>query len=98
MIRIRTTLTSDTPHLPELAALVGQRVEIVVVPQQEPQPLVYRPPTPEQIAAADAALEFLRNSTYDWDAWKDQRAIDLRFEEEALRKWQQGRHPAEGDS
>jgi hypothetical protein len=27
MIRIRTTLTSDTPHLPELASLVCRRVE-----------------------------------------------------------------------
>ena len=29
-IRIHTTLTSDTPHLPELRPLVGRAVEIIV--------------------------------------------------------------------
>lgn len=89
-VRIRTTLTSDTPHLPELGPLVGQAVEIVVTPQPaERPPPGDRPPTPEELAVREDAMTFLRNSTYDWDAWKVQREIDLRHEEEELRKWQQ---------
>ena len=96
-VRIRTTLTSDTPHLPELGPLVGQAVEIVVTPEPAPARLVYRPPSPEQAAAADAALEYLRTSTYDWDAWKVQRAFDERVAEEELRRWQQGSDDGEGN-
>ena len=97
-VRIRTTLTSDTPHLPELGPLVGQAVEIVVTPRPmsagpvvfDTPPAEYPWPSPEVVAAAEAAAERLRNSTYDWDAWKVQREIGLRHEEEELRRWQQG--------
>jgi hypothetical protein len=36
MIRIRTTLASDTPHLPELAPLVGRPVVVTI--EEEPAP------------------------------------------------------------
>ena len=95
IIRIRTTLTSDTPHLPELAPLVGRRVEVIVTPEPtEPQvyetvPAEYPWPTREMLAEREAAMEFLRSSTYDWDARKEQREFDLRHEKEELRKWQE---------
>ena len=109
IIRIRTTLTSDTPHLPELAPLVGRAVEIVVVEAAAPLtapppapavydklPAVYPWPSAEVVAAAEAASERLRNSTYDWDAWREQREIDRRHEEDKLRRWQQKPDTQEG--
>lgn len=45
-VRIRTRLESDTPHLPELAPLVGREVEIVVRPA--PVPAADPPPAPDQ--------------------------------------------------
>ncbi len=53
-IRIRTTLTSDTPHLPELGPLVGHEVEIEVreVPATR-QPGVPSPLPPPGAPVAD---------------------------------------------
>ena len=99
IIRIRTTLTSDTPHLPELAPLVGRRVEVIVLAEPATTPIPEdRPPTPEELAIRAEAMEFLRNSTYDWDAWREQRNYDQKVAEEELRQWQseqaaEGRRP-----
>ncbi len=94
-VRIRTTLTSDTPHLPELAPLVGRVVEIVVIPQpvvHDRVPAEYPWPSPEVVAAAEAAAVELRDSSeYDWDAWRVGREHDRKVAAEELRKWQQER-------
>lgn len=79
MIRIRTTLTSDTPHLPELAALVGRRVSIVV--EEDPASADEAGPAPATLAVRHAAAARLRASTYDFDALADQDAIDLADQE-----------------
>jgi hypothetical protein len=119
-IRIRTTLTSDTPHLPELKPLIGQTVEITV--QAQPDPAVREefwdavgriPDTEEEWATRQAkfrawradprfaaywptldhmletdfasvqrskeaaqAAQALRDSGYDFDAWREQREFD----------------------
>ena len=71
MIRIRTTLTSDTPHLPELAPLVGRRVSITVVEE----PATGQPGTPRVMpgtgdwAAADRALQALHDSGFDFGVY-----------------------------
>lgn len=78
MTRIRTTLTSDTPHLPELAPLVGRRVRITV----EGEPAEGEPGTPAVIpgtgdwAAAERTARAPRHSGYDWNAWREQRDFD----------------------
>lgn len=79
MIRICTTLTSDTPHLPDLAPLVGRRVSIVV--QEEPASAAEAGPTPAVLAIRHAAAARLRASTYDFDTLAGQDAIDLADQE-----------------
>ena len=86
MIRIRTTLTSDTPHLPELAPLVGRRVSITVEEEPAAPPLppgVAAPdlPTSEQLAQRHAAAERLSRSTYNRNVLAEQDAIDLADQE-----------------
>ena len=85
-IRIRTTLTSDTPHLPELAPLVGRRVEIVVWEEQSThEPWVL--PTPDQIAAGEQAAKELRESGFDWDYYQEYKATQKRLAaEKAVRR------------
>jgi hypothetical protein len=119
-IRIRTTLESDTLHLPELKPLIGQTVEITV--QAKPDPAVREefytvigrvPDTEEEWAGRQAkfrawrsdprfaaywptldhilesdftavrrwkevakAAQALRESGYDFDAWREQREFD----------------------
>lgn len=70
MIRIRTMLESDTPHLPELAPLVRRRVEIVVT--ADPAAPTVTPGSGDW-AALEAAARGLQNSDYDWDAWREAR-------------------------
>lgn len=74
MIRIRTLLSSDTPHLPELAPLVGRRVTITV--EEEPAELAVAPGSGDW-AALERAARGLQASTYDWDAWREQRDAEL---------------------
>jgi hypothetical protein len=81
-IRIQTTLTSDTLHLPELKPLVGRPVEIIILDAAEP-PLV-QPGTGDWEAAARAA-KALRESGYDFDAWREQREFDRQHAEDHLR-------------
>jgi hypothetical protein len=92
-IHIRTTLTSDTPHLPELAPLIGRRVEIVVREEGSaaaPTPWVL--PTPAQIAAGQQAAKELRESGFDWEFYADYQATQKRLAAE-----KQARRTAEGD-
>jgi hypothetical protein len=74
-IRIRTTLQSDTLHLPVLRPLIGRPVEIIV--RDESAAGDARPGTGDWDAAARAAHEALRErGTYDFDAWREQRDFD----------------------
>lgn len=73
-IRIRRKLDSETLHLPELRPLLGREVEIYV---HEVQPATAVPGTGDWDAAARASQE-LRETDYDFDAWRSQRDYDLR--------------------
>ena len=70
-IRIRTTLTSDTLHLPELQPLVGRPVEIIVL-DESGAPAV-RPGTGDWEEFVRLAREV---KDYDFDAWREQREFD----------------------
>jgi len=79
-IRIHRKLESETLHLPELRPLVGKNVEIVV--QEEPPS--EKPPAPNDWESAARAAEELRNSGYDFEAWRQQREYDLKHAEDHL--------------
>src|SRR4051794_3336521 len=59
-IRIRTTVTSDTLHLPELRDFIGKLVEVSVIelPRATREDVIYEaahvPETPEEAAAQQA--------------------------------------------
>jgi len=72
-IRIRKLIDSDTPHLPELQALIGKTVEIIIL-DETPNPefiqleteetffaLAPPPPTPEEQAANLEKFRAMRN-------------------------------------
>jgi hypothetical protein len=82
-IRIRTTLESETLYLPELKPLIGRAVEIIVLEDAPAAPQV-RPGTGdwEEFARASQAL---RDSGYDFNAWREQREFDQRYEEEQFK-------------
>jgi len=73
MVRIRRKLDSDTLHLPELGHLIGKTVEIII--KEEPGPDIT--PGTGDWAAAQRAAQSLRETGYDFDAWREQRAYDL---------------------
>jgi hypothetical protein len=73
-IRIRTTLQSDTLHLPELKPLIGRPVEII--DRDESAAADARPGTGDWDAAARAAQALRERGTYDFDAWREQRDFD----------------------
>jgi len=73
-IRIRTTLQSDTLHLPELKLLIGRPVEIIV--RDESAAADARPGTGNWDAAARAAQALRERGTYDFEAWREQRDVD----------------------
>jgi hypothetical protein len=81
-IRIRTTLNSDTLHLPELKPLLGKPVEIIVL-EDSGSPAV-RPGSGDWEAFARAA-KALRESGYDFDAWREQRDFDQQHAEDHLK-------------
>jgi hypothetical protein len=81
-IRIRTTLTSDTLHLPELKPLVGRAVEIIVL--EEPAAPPAQPGTGDWEAAAQAARRLRERGTYDFDAWQEQREFDRQHADDHL--------------
>lgn len=82
-IRIQTTLTSETLHLPELKSLIGRPVEIIVL-DTTPAPAV-RPPTGDWETARQAAERLRERGTYDFDAWREQRDFDQEHAEDHLR-------------
>ncbi|KYF98267.1 MULTISPECIES: hypothetical protein [unclassified Sorangium] len=61
-IRIHTQVTSETLHIPELSALVGKNVEVIIL-EEEPAP---RRPTPP--ARKLGALRGLFDVPEDFDA------------------------------
>jgi hypothetical protein len=79
-VRIRRQLDSDTLHLPELKPLIGKNVEIIVLEEQVPEIL---PGTGDWEAAARAARE-LRESGYDFEAWRVYRECDLEHAKDHL--------------
>lgn len=81
-IRIRTTLSSDTPHLPELQPFVGRAVEIIVLADEPAAlPAGARPGKGNwgEIAQAMRELE-----DYDYDAQRDQDEYDRKHAEDHL--------------
>jgi hypothetical protein len=80
-VRIRRKLDSETLHLPELKPLVGQTVEIIVLSEETRSTI--RPGTGDWEAAEKAARE-LRESGYDFDAWREQREYDLKHANDHL--------------
>lgn len=79
-IHIRTQVNSETLYLPQLKHLIGKHVEIVV---QESPPSGDTAGTGDWEAAARAASE-LRETDYDFDAWREQREYDLKQGESPL--------------
>ena len=79
-MRISRTLESETLHLPELKPLIGKTVEITI--QEEPASVI-QPGTGDWAAAMRAAQE-LRESDYDFDAWRRQRDYDLKHAQDHL--------------
>ena len=73
MVRIRRKIDSETLHLPELKPLIGKTVEIVVKEEMTPE---ITPGTGDWDAAQRAARA-LRDTGYDFDAWRLQREHDL---------------------
>jgi hypothetical protein len=79
-VRIHRQLDSDTLYLPELKPLIGKNVEIIVLEEQLPAII---PGTGDWDAAAKAAEE-LRETGYDFDAWRRQRDYDLEHAKDHL--------------
>jgi len=79
-IHIRTQVDSETLYLPQLKHFIGKEVEIVV---QEAQTAETMGGTGDWDTAARAALE-LRATDYDFDAWREQREVDLKMGENDL--------------
>lgn len=79
-IHIRKRIDSETLHLPELQPLIGKTVEIIVYEEQAP---AIRPGTGDWEAAA-RAVEELRETGYDFDAWRQQRDYDLKHANDHL--------------
>jgi hypothetical protein len=80
-IRIRKTIDSETLQLPELKRFLGRAVEIIVLEEETASAI--RPGTGDWEAAEKAARE-LRESGYDFDAWREQRKYDLKHAHEHL--------------
>jgi hypothetical protein len=72
VIRIRKKLDSETLNLPELRSLMGQTVEIIVLPEQAVPDI--RPGTGDWAAFDRLAREI---TDYDFDAQKVQDQVDL---------------------
>jgi hypothetical protein len=80
-IRIRKTIEAETLDLPELRPFLGRTVEIIVL-DLETSPMI-KPGTGDWAAADEAARE-LRESGYDFDAWRRQREYDLKHAHDHL--------------
>ena len=79
-IRIRTTIASDTLHIPELKEMMGRTVEIIVLEESTPPPAVRGKGDWDAVLAASQRLQ-----EYDYDARADQDARDIRDAEERLK-------------
>jgi len=79
VIRIRKQLDSETLHLPELKPLIGRTVEIIVCTEESAAETIKGiiPGTGDWEAAERAAQE-LRDTGYDFDAWRQQREFDTK--------------------
>jgi hypothetical protein len=73
MVRILRKLDSETLYLPELKPLIGKTVEIIIKEEARPE---ITPGTGDW-AAAEHACQRLRQSGYDFDAWRLQREHDI---------------------
>jgi hypothetical protein len=73
MVRILRTLDSETLYLPELKSMIGKTVEIIVKEESRPE---ITPGTGDWVSAERAA-QHLRQSDYDFDAWRQQRDFDI---------------------
>jgi hypothetical protein len=73
MVRIRRKLDSETLHIPELRPLLGKTVDIIV--EEETLPGIT--PGTSDWEAAERAARNLRDTNYDFDAWRQQREVDL---------------------
>ncbi len=71
-VRVRRKIESDTLYLPELKPLIGKTVEIIVLEEAGPTVI---PGTGDWDSALKAAEE-LRNSGYDFGAYRKQREAD----------------------
>lgn len=78
-IRIRKKLDSETLNLPELRSLLGQTVEIIVLPE-EPVPDI-RPGTGDWTTFDRLAREL---TDYDFDAQREQDRVDLQHADDHL--------------
>jgi hypothetical protein len=80
-IRIRKKIESETLCLPELKPLVGRTVEILVLEEEGCSNI--RPGTGDWEAAEKAAQE-LRETGYEFDAWRAQREFDVKHANDHL--------------
>lgn len=71
-IHIRTQVDSETLYLPELKPFIGKSVDIVV---QETRSAV---PGSGDWKAAERAAQELRDTGYDFEAWREQRDNDMK--------------------
>ena len=80
-IHIHKRIESETLHLPELRPLIGKTVEIIVR-EEVPGPAII--PGTGDWEAAERAAQALRESGYDFDAWRQQREYDWKHAEDHL--------------
>jgi hypothetical protein len=80
-IRIRKLIDSEMLHLPELKPFLGRTVEIIVLEEETRSSI--RPGTGDWQAAERAARQ-LRETGYDFDAWRQQRQYDLKHADNHL--------------
>ena len=72
-IRIRTTIDSETLHLPELRGWLGQTVEIIVLADES------APAIQAGTGDWDTAMQAVQDlDDYDYDAVQQQRDCDLK--------------------
>ncbi len=77
-IRIRKRIDSETLHLPELREMIGKEVEIIVLDETPaPAEATTRPKTPSGTTPYDKFFELAGKIDFDFDAYKELRALDL---------------------
>ncbi|MCE9553157.1 MAG: hypothetical protein K8T91_07235 [Planctomycetes bacterium] len=72
-VRVRTQVDSETLNLPGLKPFLGKHVDIVI---QEARSASFVPGSGDWEAAERAAQE-LRETGYDFDAWREQRYYNV---------------------